>query len=172
MKNLNEAKKLNIGYFEINKIANKVSTESNIRNVFDFEELLENMGATISQEDLQDMKNFITIYAPNRFNITIPKDIDKELKRLLLSQALGHYLLHSQSGKNPIIISSISKSQVSQEGFWFALSLLIPDEEILKLLYSYSDKKILSKFFRVPNFAIEAKCAIMDKIYFKQKEVL
>lgn len=160
MENLLEAKKLNIGYLEINKIAQKISTESNIRNIFDFEIILKKMGANIQQKEIQNIHNFMIVYEQNKFDITIPTNINKEFKRLLLSQALGHYILHAKSGKNPIIISSISKSETSKEGFWFALSLLVPDKEIL------------SKFFRVPTFAIEAKCSIIDKIYFKEKEVV
>lgn len=165
---MKEAQALNLGYKSIHQFARQVDEKSGIRNIFDLKTILAPMGASIVEEaDIYNTsKPFIDIQKNKQFNITLPQGGNKELQRLLLSQALGHYILHSKSGSEPCYVSSISNSSASQEGFWFALSLLMPDEHFLKLVVDNYEISTLSKLFRVPEFAIQAKCKIIKKLYF------
>jgi len=56
---------------------------------------------------------------------------------------------------------------VELEGFWFASSLLIDDELIIKRIYEGKSLKELSNEFDVPEFAIKGKCKILETLYLK-----
>lgn len=167
---MNEAKATKLGYQTIHDFARKIDEESGIRNIFNIKEIISSMGGNIKQaQNMKDNKiPFIIIDGKNKFEISLPIGANEELERLLLSQALGHYILHSQSGQEPCQVSSIANSETSQEGFWFALSLLIPDKFFVSL---YKDRSENSNFltemanlFRLPEFSIESKIKILKKL--------
>lgn len=168
---MNEARVLNIGYFAINKFAKKVDADTNLSKVFQVEDILTPMGCQIKMIGVNEMitSKFVQIFSVNNFEVCLLKGIDKMFKRVLLIQALGHYVLHGRSGKEECFISSASNSEASKEGFWFALSLLIPDEVFLQI-YNKSDDKTLSNLFRVPEFAIATKRKLIENFYLSKED--
>ncbi len=168
---MNEARVLNIGYFAINKFAKKVDIDTNLSKVFQVEDILTPMGCKIKMIGANEMMTakFIQIFSTNNFEVCLLKGVDKMFKRLLLIQALGHYLLHGRSGTEECFISSASNSEASKEGFWFSLSLLIPDELFLQI-YNKSNDKTLSNLFRVPEFAISTKRKLIEKFYLNKED--
>jgi Zn-dependent peptidase ImmA (M78 family) len=165
-----EAQPLNQGYIFITEHAQIMNQKTNITQIFNIEDIIIPLGGKINFVNSENFNkiNFITIYGPNNFEINLIDGVDKTFKRLLLIQALGHYVLHGESGERFCYVSSASKSPTSQEGLWFALALLIPDETFLKIHANF-DNLNLSNLFRVPEFAIVAKRNIINKVYFNKE---
>lgn len=107
---------------------------------------------------------FMRIEGPKKFSMTIPAECEPELERMLLAQGLGHFILHSQSGKYPCVIPTLHSSAVSTEGFWFALSLLIEKNSFLKAIQSNLSISELSHLFRVPEVAITSNLSIVKHL--------
>lgn len=165
-----EAQPINQGYIFITEHAQIMNQKTNISQIFNIEDIIIPLGGQINFVNAENLNkiNFITIHGKNNFEINLIDGLDKSFKRLLLIQALGNYVLHGESGANPCYVSSASKSPTSQEGLWFALALLIPDESFLKIHANF-DNEILSNLFRVPEFAIVAKKNIINKVYFNKE---
>ncbi len=171
---MKEAQPLNLGYTIINGFAKQFDNETHILNILDINNILYKMGSKIFFLDAHEFdivnSKFINIIAPGNFEIFLIKGVDKYLERLLLIQSLGHYILHSKCGKEPCYVSSASNSESSKEGLLFSLSLLIPDETFLKV-YNKFDSKTLANLFLVPQFAIDSKLKIIEKIYFNKENI-
>ena len=170
--NMNEAAALNISYISINQFAKNVDKETNLSKIFNIEDIIKHMGGMIHYINAVEFKKskFIKIFSVGKFEICLIEGMDNTLKRLLLIQALGHYMLHGNSGKEVCFISSASTSEASQEGFWFSLCVLICDEVFLKI-YNTLDEKSLANLFRVPEFAIQAKKKIINQFYLNKEIV-
>lgn len=169
---MTESQALNQGYIVINEFAKEVEKQTGITKIYNIEEVITPMGGKIISVsgDKYPNEKFIKILGKNNFEITLIESLDKSFKRLLLIQALGHYMLHGEGGEKVCCVSSVSKSNASQEGFWFSLSLLIPDEIFLNV-HANLDNQYLSNIFRVPKFAIEAKRKIMKQVYFDKEQI-
>jgi Zn-dependent peptidase ImmA (M78 family) len=167
-----EAQPINKGYAVINLFAKEVDSKTSVSKLYELEDVIIPMGGKINfvRGDKIDSSKFVQILGPNNFEVTLIDGLDKSFKRLLLIQALGHYMLHGDSGLRVCCISSASKSAASQEGLWFSLSTLIPDETFLNV-YNNFDTKGLANLFRVPEFAIEAKRKIITKVYLNKEEI-
>lgn len=165
-----EAQPLNQGYIFITEHAQIMNQKTSISQIFNIEDIIIPLGGKINFANAENFTkiNFITIHGPNNFEINLIDGLDKSFKRLLLIQALGHYVLHGESGATPCYVSSASKSPASQEGLWFSLALLIPDEAFLKIHANF-DNENLSNLFRVPEFAVVAKRNIINKVYFNKE---
>lgn len=169
---MEEAKPLSKGYQVINLFAQKVRKETTINTIFSVDSIIRAMGGMIKEvsSNEYDKSKFVRIFDENNFDVTILNGLDNKFKRLLLIQALGHYMIHGDSGKNLCCINSASKNEVSLEGFWFALSLLIPDEQFINLQNKFNNV-YLANLFRVPEFAIAAKRKIMKQVYFDKESI-
>ena len=167
---MTEAKPINHGYIFITNQAQTMAEKTNIGKIFDVESIIIPLGGKINLVDAESFNktNFVIINGQGNFEINLINGLDKSFKRLLLIQALGHYVLHGLSGEKVCHISSASKSEVSQEGLWFALALLIPDETFLNIYENFDNEK-LSNLFRVPEFVVEAKRNIINKVYFNKE---
>jgi Zn-dependent peptidase ImmA (M78 family) len=168
---MKEAKPLNLGYIIINEFAKQFDSETHIVNIFDINSIINKMGGKISFLNAHELNDkFINIIDPGNFEIFLIKGVDKYFERLLLIQSLGHYILHSKCGKEPCYVSSPSNSESSKEGLWFSLSLLIPDDSFFEV-YNKFDSKALANLFLVPQFAIDSKLKIIEKIYFNKENI-
>ncbi len=167
-----EAQPINKGYMVINLFAKEIDKQTSISRLYELEDVIIPMGGKISfvRGDKIEGAKFVQIYGPNNFDITLIDGLDKSFKRLLLIQALGHYMLHGDSGLKVCCVPSASRSAASQEGLWFSLSTLMPDETFLNV-HNSLDNKGLSNLFRVPEFAIEAKRKIITKVYLNKEEI-
>lgn len=162
---LTEAKQLNFEYGAIKKIAS-IFHNTNIQEVFNLEEILKPMGAKIicmSPLDFEKSNNFFKAYGENNFEISTVDQSDNKFKRVLLAQGLGHYVLHSQRGKYPCMVSKISGSIAAKEGFYFSLALLLPDEIMVRIIKDGFTNEQISNMFRVPKKIVEIKKLILTK---------
>lgn len=160
---LTEAKQLNAGYSSIKKIAS-MFYNTNIQEIFNLEEILKPMGAKIAcmpPSDFENDNNFFKAYGENNFEINTIDHSDAKFKRVILAQGLGHYVLHSQRGKYPCMVSKISGSIAAKEGFYFSLALLLPDEVMIKTIKDGFTNEQISNMFRVPEKIVEIKKLIL-----------
>lgn len=158
-----EARELNISYDAIVKIAKKFQ-DVNIQSIFNIEEILKLMGAKIinmSAEKFEKDKSFFCAYSENNFTINSLEKNDDKLKRVFLAQGLGHYVLHSQRGKNPCKVSTVNGTVASTEGFLFSLALLLPDEIMIKMIKDGFNNEQIANMFRVPKKIVEIKLSFL-----------
>ncbi len=166
MEELSLGQPLNKGYYVIRDFANLLVQQTAIDSVLDIERVMLNFGANISyyNSSMNNEPNFVEIYNENNFKISILNGIEHDFKRLLLIQSLGHYLIHSLSGKQPCYIESASNSPCSQEGFWFALCVTMEDSSFVEKGLEIPDST-LANLYRVPIFAVTAKKKILTNFY-------
>lgn len=166
MEKLKLGQPLDKGYYVIKDFADLIVKQTGIDSVLDIEQVMLKFGADIVYYNNISNKepNFVEIYDENNFKISILNGLDNDFKRLLLIQALGHYLIHSLSGKSPCYIESPSSSPTSKEGFWFALCVTMEDSSFIEQGLNIPDS-ILSNLYRVPVFAVTAKKKILTNFY-------
>lgn len=164
-----EATVLNMGYENVQKVAQSFAQQTGITNVLDFKQILIPFGAKINLINPIEIKNnfFVKVFGPSNLEINIPQGLTLDFERFFLSQALGHYLLHSRAGENPCTVSSVSQHETSKEALWFSLELLMPDEKFISSkLYDVEDEKV-ARLFRVPEPAVKMKKTIVNNFYRK-----
>lgn len=158
-----EAEKINLNYFTITGLANLFEQKTTISKILNVQALIEGLGGSIEYKNMiDDSFCFIKITNKGVFKINIPNDIGVELKRFLMVQGLGHYILHGKSGLNPCEVKNIANTTTSKEAIWFALSILINDELMQK--NNQMSHEDLSRLFKVPIFAVTMKKYILNQI--------
>lgn len=168
MYDLNEAQSLNLGYEDINQLSEDLNDINNIRDCFILDNFIKSIGGVINFLPILKWEKFevpfIKINGVNNFTINLFNEVTDEMKRVILVQAIGHYILHSQNGTNPCKIEKLSFGDAAREGFIFSLSLLMPDQMIVKMIESnkFSSEEI-ARMFRVPEQILTVKYSVLKK---------
>lgn len=170
---MKEAIKTHLSVSEIYYAARILENKTKISSQLNFRPYLKVLGFNIIESlnfasNLESSKfdeyPFMVIEEKGKFVITIPKACSADFERMILAQSLGHFILHSQSGRIPCTIPSINSSEVSVEGFWFALSLLIEKNSFIKAIQANLSTFELSNLFRVPEVAINSNLVIVKHL--------
>lgn len=168
MDKLNEAQSLNLSYEDINQLSEDLNKINNIRECFILDNFIESIGGEIKWLPILLWEKFevpfMEINGVNNFTINLFSEVTDEMKRVILVQAIGHYILHSKNGTNPCMIEKLSLGKAAREGFIFSLSLLIPDQMVVKIIESnkFTIKEI-ARIFRVPEQILDVKCSVLKK---------
>lgn len=171
---MQKANKTLLGVSEIYYTARLLAKETNISSQLNFRPYLKILGCEIiessnffskTEKDIDvEQHYFMKIEGPQKFCLIIPEDCNVELERILLAQGLGHFILHSQSGLIPCVIPTLHSSEVSTEGFWFALFLLIEKNSFLKAIQNNLGIIELCNLFRVPEVAVISNMKIVKHL--------
>ena len=168
--NLNVAQSTGLGYAQIKKIALHMNDNLGLRELKDFNLIITEMGGKIvrnSNEFNNPDVNYLEFYKNGTFKVVFPEELSAQLERFLLAQILDYFVLHAKRGASPCYLHKMGDDIIELEGFWFASSLLIDDELIIKRIYEGKSLKELSNEFDVPEFAIKGKCKILETLYLK-----
>lgn len=167
MVDLVEAPPLSLDYQTLMKFAQDLDTQTKLRELFDIENLIKLMGGTIKSLPLAEWENttipFFSVLSEKEFTICLCSDLDNEMRRLMLVQAIGHYTLHGYRGRIPCKVSRMSTGAAAREGFIFSLGLLMPDQMVVKMINSNFSSKEIGRLFRVPEKIVEIKKSILKK---------
>ena len=167
MLELIEAQAINLSYQKINEFAQRVE-KTQIASLPSVNNAINLMGGKITEISLTDWENkkfpFVIVNDQNDFEIFICETFPQEMKRFLILQALGHYILHSESGLQPCQISSVAKSAASREGIIFALSLLVPDELAKQLIARGTSNIEIANYFNVLPQMVVLKKKFMNQL--------
>lgn len=170
---MQEAEKTFLGVSEIYYAARLLDKSTKISSQINFRPYLKVLGCEIiesssffssTEKKEHQENNFMKIEGTSKFSIIIPADCNIELERMLLAQGLGHFILHSQRGLKPCVVPTLHSSNVSTEGYWFALSLLIEKNSFIKAISKNLGINELSNLFRVPEVAITSNISIVKHL--------
>ncbi len=153
-------------YKIITDFARWFAKSTKINEINDFEKLLTSFGVKIKLISLSEWQankfNFLEIEGNKQIKVNICRDFDDNLKKVFYTQALGHYMLHSEEGKKKFILKNLGdKSIYSQEGLCFSLGVLMPDEVFIPI--ANRDNEELSRLFRVPQDIVKIKKTFLSK---------
>jgi Zn-dependent peptidase ImmA (M78 family) len=100
----------------------------------------------------------IIVHKKGDFDILIPHNTGVLRDRFTLGHEIGHYILHSNVGKIPLIAHRQDQSFHETESNYFSAALLMPKEEFVKV-YSDVDRnlELLSNHFFVSKKAAEVR---------------
>ncbi len=129
-----EPKATNLSKSEIEQIAVAFADRVGFKPGDDLKEVVDRMGGCISYLDWEDWlahdHDTILIEGPRKFTIKL-LGVDGGLRNnFTIAHELGHYLLHSMSGRlAPMIAGRKGSNRVEWEANWFAASFLMPETE-------------------------------------------
>lgn len=158
---LQESPALNLPYESIVQFAAQLE-ETQIATLPSINDAISLFGGKIKEVSLDTWSradfSFVSILGENDFEIYLCDTFPKEMKKFLIIQALGHYILHSASGLKPCKVNTVAKSPASREGIVFALSVLLPDRLTKPLIeVGTSDLEIANYFKVLPEMVLLKK---------------
>ncbi|MBF0133647.1 MAG: ImmA/IrrE family metallo-endopeptidase [Magnetococcales bacterium] len=92
-----------------------------------------------ANEWLDTASGSIEVLGPNRFTITLANFTGPNRNRFTIAHELGHYVLHSQLGNQPLKAPRKGNSPAEREADWFAAAFLMPREPFKKALLDAGD---------------------------------
>jgi hypothetical protein len=154
-------KAIGLEYAAVVEIVDKISSQTGLRAVGNFETLLLGMGGKVERSNIKKWNDpealSLRVSAPRDFTAYLPP-IANPIDKMLLACCLGHYVLHAQEGKAPSNFYRFCKDQTSLEGLWFGMAVVIPDTAFeLALATEDLDDEILATLFSVPPELIALK---------------
>ena len=129
-------------------LANSLFTKHNLGPGFDIVQFVEEkFKARIEYVDLsrweESEDGSIVVHGRNKFDIYISNFTGALRDRFTIAHELGHYILHSDYGKNKIKAARFGSDRVEWEANWFAAGLLMPTSLFTEL---YREKCIQDPF--------------------------
>ena len=119
---------------EVQHTAAELGTSLSISSQPRIAELVEEVGGQIHYEDLDLSIHTGTIYVHGErdFDVLLPEFQPPTRERFTLAHELGHYILHSDCGRIPIIAprlpaGEVAESRLEWEANWFAAGFLMPE---------------------------------------------
>ena len=113
--------------------AEELNKKLNFQPGDDMEHIIQLLGGTINRKNVIDSHEFfnstsLTVSGPSNFSIDMPPWRSLPIDRFTLAHELGHYFLHSNSGKKSIIARRyVDENDLSEkEANWFASGFLMP----------------------------------------------
>jgi hypothetical protein len=124
----------NLPKSEIESIATSVARMLRFKIGDDVAEVVSKLGGTLfylrRDEWLEHDTDTIVIRGPRDFDIRLLGSAGPLRQNFTIAHELGHYILHSRSGKvAPMVAGRKGSTRVEWEANWFAASLLMPEKE-------------------------------------------
>lgn len=140
-----KAKALNVIDEAIYVFAEKVGKTFGYKSGGDLTPLVTGLGGKINFEELGEWERSedrsIVVDGVDDFKINIGKFSSPLSGRFTIAHELGHFFLHSRSGKIKVKAERFGKGQVEREADCFAAALLMPGKEFKKV-YRSKDKDV------------------------------
>lgn len=114
----------------INELAEKVARKVGYAPGDSLHEIIMQLGGDIDYLDMAQWyaneSGSIEVSGPGAFRISLSQFTSTARDTFTLAHELGHYVLHSKSGKIPIKVSRYGSDRVEWEANWFAAAFLMP----------------------------------------------
>lgn len=126
----------------------------------DLHQLVEKLGGRIQYRDLFDAEadaDTIFVHGPRDFDIILSTASSPARDRFTIAHELGHYFLHSESGRRPLVAARSGSDRAEWEANWFAAGLLMPKDAFQK---AFNDGK-KSSFELAAMFAVSQQAAVI-----------
>ena len=115
----------------------------------DVTKMVESLGGRIHYRDLDELvgdNGSVFVHGRFDFDILLPHFTSKTRDRFTIGHELGHYFLHSNQGKMPIVAFRSGSTRIEWEANWFAASLLMPKPRFEKAIQSKSLLEVAFQF--------------------------
>lgn len=136
----------------IEEYAARVAKIEQFQPAGDLEELVAAFGGKVRYQHLDEWlgeDGSILVHAPNDFDILIPYYTSPLRDRFTIAHELGHYFLHSQQGKSPIIAYRRGATRIEREANWFAAGLLMPKQAFVEQFQRLGSLPLVAEYFGV-----------------------
>lgn len=124
------------------------------------------IGVKILMVDLQKLKGVYRIIKRNRW-IFINSNLDKQMQAIVCAHELGHDQLHRNLAKGDGLVEFIlydMKSRPEYEANIVASEILLPDEDVLELIYDYHyDAEQIARTLQSDINLVALKCDILAR---------
>jgi hypothetical protein len=156
----------NLSGDDVEKYAEKVAQEGElhvggdvIKMVYDLDGFLHYQ----SRGHLDD--GSLYVHGFHDFDIILPTFTSETRDQFTIAHELGHYFLHSQQGKIPLIafrIVDIDTDRAEWEANWFAAALLMPEIPFREAFQSTSSIISVARKFNVSPQVAEIRKKVLD----------
>ena len=128
--NLPKAKPSNLPKKTIEEIAELFAKQLSITPGAPLESVVEQLGGQIKHLDVEcSADGSITVEGEGNFTIFLSPFTGRFRDRFTVAHELGHYVLHSRFGVEPLKVAREGNDRAEWEANWFAAALLMPQEE-------------------------------------------
>lgn len=133
-------------------------------NVF---EVIEQLGGRMHFRDpfeAEDYHDTIFVHGPGDFDIVLSTLTSARRDRFTAAHELGHYILHSSLGKQPLIAARRGTGRSEWEANWFAAGLLMPRSEFIEQSKRGLTEPLLADFFDVSLAAAQVRAKSLGTV--------
>lgn len=135
----------------INELAEKVARKLGYIPGTSLRDIIIQLGGKIDYLDMAqwyaDESGSIEVSGPGAFRVSLSQFTTTARDNFTLAHELGHYVLHSKSGKIPIKVSRSGSGRVEWEANWFAAAFLMPAAPFKAAVNAgFGDRKLASQF--------------------------
>jgi hypothetical protein len=114
-------------------------------------DIIKKLGGKIEYQDMAQWyaseSGSIEVAGPKDFRIYLSQFTSSARDNFTLAHELGHYVLHSKSGKLPIKVSRYGSDRVEWEANWFAAAFLMPAQEFREAVaLGMGEQELAAKF--------------------------
>lgn len=144
----------------IEDYARKVAETAKFAPGDDLVEIVERLKGNITLQHIDewiDESGSIFVHGENDFDIALPHYTSPMRDRFTIAHELGHYFLHSNQGRIPIIAYRSGSGRLEWEANWFAASLLMPSDKFKEYVGQGMDLYGLAAKFQVSLDAIRVR---------------
>lgn len=124
------------------------------------EDVVAHLGGKIEFRDLDELTNqtgSLDVRGRADFTIFLPWYTGRLRDRFTIAHELGHYVLHSRLGQQPIRVGRAESNELEWEANWFAAALLMPQAEFERLHRKGASIPYLAAHFDVSPAAAEVR---------------
>lgn len=108
-------------------------------------------------ETVEAADGSLLVWGPKDFEIKLSAFTGPERDRFTIAHELGHYVLHSGSGKQQLRAARFGSSPVDWEANWFAAALLMPESDFLETCKRYDNNTLIAARYGVSPKAVEVR---------------
>ena len=158
-------KPLNISNLQIEEFVNEIRTKLSFNKKPFLTTVVENLGGTIAYCDHPN--DSLIIKGKNDFTVFVSKYLDPPRVKFSLAHDLGHYFLHyinrTDKSDDIVIVKYNECHEMEREASAFAMLLLMPEEEFLKVFEKY-DKNLdlVSNYFGVTEVVVDSRLLLYE----------
>lgn len=120
---------------EVEQIASHFADKVGYRPAASIENVVERLGGSIEFRDLEELTNqtgSLAVRGRGNFTIFLPWYTNRLRNRFTIAHELGHYVLHSRLGQQPIRVARAESNALEWEANWFAAAFLMPRDEFVQ----------------------------------------
>lgn len=134
---------------QVQQFASNAAKSLGYRPGDDIEAVVAKLGGRVTISDWNSARNTgsITVNGPQDFHISLSPLSGERRSRFTIAHEIGHYVLHSQLGKKPIVVKRDGSGRVEWEANWFAAGFLMPEQDFKqKVSEGYGDAELAEHF--------------------------